>query len=369
VTLACEYSRRAIAALSRRDPDVPRLSPALRALEDPPDAACGVRLGEILEADAAASREAFLSLPAQTQSLLLQHRWEAISGGWAQGAVEAVFDRWRGDGRIPGAGDAALRRLAELDRARARVLAIEELRTGARRIVPETLEAVVEPPLPDGDGALGDRYRSAHDDEARAAAMALIATYGGPSLLPVVIAELDDGPDCALEAPALAFLLRHEPTPALQRLQPGFDRRHPPTCVTPPWDELGRRRWSADVEAAAVAHLQGSDPWPVAGAARALGAYGSPRAKAALFERLGLWSEEWSDREDELERLAAGPVTPDSPLVLEGALVSALLEARQFELSAGEVARVRDLCVTEGCRQNVDARVRAGRPPRPASVP
>ena len=209
--------------------------------------------------------------------------------------------------------------------------------------------------------------RAARTEESLAATMGLIARYGSALLLPLVRIEIDRDPSCDLEAAALAYLLEHDPPPALRRLQPGFDRRRSGMCVVPPWSELAPRHWDEAVEAAAIAHLRGESPRLVSDAARTLGAHGSRRAKGPLLDRLARWNEEWVGRESELAALVAGPLSLDSPVVLENELVNALLDGRAFSLTTEETERVRGLCLTRACRDNVDARARS-RPGRGEAV-
>ena len=359
----CDYARRSLEGLGRGNPSPGALEAALAALEEPPEPACETSLPLLLGAHPAAAREAFLALRRPTQALLLGYRWSSIAGPWIQPALEAVYDGWRGDFRFPGVGDAALRRLAEMDPARGRSLAIVEIRTGGHGIVPETLTSLLGESVADLDEALRERYRAARTEEGQAATMELIARYGSARLLPLVRVEIDRDPSCALEAAALAYLLEHDPPPALRRLQPAFDRRGSGMCVVPPWSEIAPLHWDQAVEAAAIAHLQGESPRLVSDAAQILGAHGSARAKGPLLERLARWNEEWRGRAAELAALVAGPTAFDSPVVLENAVVNALLDGRAFSLTKEETERVRELCLTRACRDNVDARVRS-RPSR-----
>ena len=177
--------------------------------------------------------------------------------------------------------------------------------------------------------------------------------------------EIDRDPSCPLEAAALAYLLEHDPPPALRRLQPGFDRRRSGMCVVPPWVEIAPWHWDEAVEAAAIAHLRVESPRLVSDAAQILGARGSARAKGAILDRLARWNKEWRrPRRVELDALVAGPLAFDSPVVVEGALVGALLDGRALSLTKEETERVRELCLTKACRDNVDARARS----RPASL-
>jgi len=363
----CDYTRRSIEGLVRMKPSVADLSAALVVLEDPPDAACESSFTSLLEADPAASRDAFLALPAATQALLHEHRWTAIGGPWAQPAVEALYESWRGDSRFPGAGDAALRRLAGLTPSRGRALALEEIRTGAHGLAPDTLLSLVEDPIAGLDDALRVRYRAARSDDARAAALWLIARYGSSGLAPLVRAELERPSPCDAEAAALAYLLKHDPRTAFERLQPGFDRRRPGMCVVPPWGQIAPRYWDDRVEDALIDQLGDREPRLVVDAAQTLQSHGSARSKVALLERFARWAEECRGRGEELDASwpsrSQGPFSPDSPAIVENALVNALFENPRIALTAADMDRIRGLCVTSSCRHDVDARARSRRGP------
>jgi hypothetical protein len=333
----------------------------LAAQAEPPPPECETAPGSVLVASPATAREAFLALPPATQAHLLDHRWKAVGGSWIQPALERLYQGWRGDRRFPGAGDVALRRLVELDPVRGRSWAVEELRTGARGILPDTLTSLLAGPLPDLDGALRERLQADGTEEGRAATLWLIARYGSADLLPLVRGELERGPSCAVEAAGITYLLAHDPPLALLRLRPDFDSSAPPMCAAPPFGELARRSWDGRVEEAALAHLGGDDPRLVADAARVLGAHGSEKVKEPLLERLAHWNAEWRERQDEITALAAGPPLAGSPVLVENALVNALLELRSVSLTAEETARILGLCLTTACRGNVDAQIRSSR--------
>jgi hypothetical protein len=361
--IECAEARRWIAALAKLGPSAGKLGAALTTLMEPPDAACETGLGALLAGHPAAAREAFLALPATTQRVLLEYRWEAAFGPWVKPALEALYGRWAGDSRFAGAGDLALRRIVELDPGKGRSLVLEEIRNGAHGLAADTLMALVDGPLPGLDDALRERYQAADSGEGQAASMWLVARFGSAALAPFVRAELDRDSPCELEAAAIAYLLTHDPPTALGRLQPGFDRSRPGTCVVPPWAQLAPRHWDDRVEDAAIAHLGGGDPRLVSVAVQTLGAFGSARVKEPLTEHLGRWAAEWRGREEELDArwLSApqGPSSPDSPAIVENALVNALFENPRMALTATDRALIRALCVTRGCRENVDALVRS----------
>jgi hypothetical protein len=246
-------------------------------------------------------------------------------------------------------------------------LVVLEIRTGAHGLAPDTLLSLVEDPITGLDDALRARYRAARSDDARAAALWLIARYGSSGLAPLVRAELERPSPCDAEAAALAYLLKHDPRTAFERLPPGFDRRRPGMCVVPPWGQIAPRYWDDRVEDALIDQLGDREPRLVVDAAQTLQSHGSARSKVALLERFARWAEECRGRGEELDASwpsrSQGPFSPDSPAIVENALVNALFENPRIALTAADMDRIRGLCVTSSCRHDVDARARSRRGP------
>jgi hypothetical protein len=347
----CDYTRRWSRAITRREPTPEALTALLAARAESSDDGCEAPVADALAGHPAAARAAFLALPASTQESLLQSRWTTLDRGWIQPALETLLVGWNGDSRFPGAGDWALQRLVEIDPPKGRSLLLQEIRTGAHGLAPDTLTSLVDEPLPDVDGALLGRYEAARSDEARAATMWLVARYGSPSLASFVRAQIEHGSFCALEAAALVYLLRHDPEAAIHRLQPGFDRSGRGMCVIAPWQEIAPRYWDQRLEDAAVAHLRGREPDRISSAAQILQAHGSARTKEPLLDRLIQWEAEWHGRETELDSMA---FLGDSPAGIENALVNALLLNDRITLTPQDIDRIRSLCVTGSCRTNVE---------------
>jgi hypothetical protein len=147
----CAAARRWVERLDRR-PSMPALAAAMTSGEDSKE--CPTGLAGLLGRHPALAREALASLPSDRQAILLKYGWAAIGGNWAVPAIEEVYRRSTPGGGFLSAGDEALRRLAELDPARGRALAGEEIRSGAHGITADTLHALVPDPLPGMDDAL-----------------------------------------------------------------------------------------------------------------------------------------------------------------------------------------------------------------------
>jgi hypothetical protein len=94
-------------------------------------------------------------------------------------------------------------------------------------------------------------------------------------------------------------------------------------------------------------------------ATQALQAYGSAAVKEPLIARLGVLKREWKGKEAELaameNRHPGRPSNPDSPVVLENALVFALLSSARLDITEDDVARILASCVSPSCRGNVEA--------------
>jgi hypothetical protein len=138
----------------------------------------------------------------------------------------------------------------------------------------------------------------------------------------------------------------------MQRLAPGFDRTGSGICVDPLGTVAGHY-WDDRVESAAIAQLTAADVRKVDEAAHLLGSHGSSAARQPLLDRLGAWSAEWKGRVAELVPLGTGMA--DSPSLIENNVVNALFQNERFALTDADVAYIRALCLTDGCRTNLDA--------------
>jgi hypothetical protein len=233
-----------------------------------------------------------------------------------------------------------LTRLYELAPDEGRRLILEEIRTGAHAIRYDTLAALPDASLPELDAALEARYSSARPPAMRlqdhGTTAWLMARYGSPRLLPFVtglIARAMQG--CDVEGALIAYLLKHDPSAAMKRLDPGFDRTARNTCVAP-LPSVAAHYWDAGVESAAIAQLRSDDVRQVMDAAQVLGSHGSNAAKQPLLDRLTKWSAEWRARA--AEWVPAGPSKSVSSELIENSVVNALFRDKRIELTKDEAA-------------------------------
>ena len=309
--------------LGRGTPTTEALEAALAALEELLEPPCETSLPPLLGAHPAAAREAFLALPTAdagpaARAPLEQHRG-ALDPAGARGASTTG-----GEATLASPGWATLRSVASPRWTPRGAARWRSTRSGPvlDGLAPETLTSLLGESVPDLDEALRQRYRAARTEEGQAATMELIARYGSARLLPLVRVEIDRDPSCPLEAAALAYLLEHDPPPALRRLQPGFDRHRSGMCVVPPGRRSPRCTGTRPSRPRRSPTCRARVPASCRTPRRSSGRAGRRGPRAPLLERLARWNEEWRGRESELDALVAGPLAFDSPVVVENALVA-----------------------------------------------
>ena len=319
-------------------------------LADPDGAASDADAYRAFAAKPDAARRAFTAMPGTTKWSLLKHHWPAFNHEWIESVLREVYQGWRGNYRSEGAGDFALRRLHDRRPVEARPLIIEEIGTGARGLTADALSILLERTLPELDEPLRRRLATVPAERVqqashRGSSLQLIARYGSPALTDLVAAALDTEP-CRAEP--FVFLSKHDPAE--------FDRRLS-RCTAVPFSAIAAWHWDDRIEAAARTRLAHENRNQAMWAARALGMRGAASAKTALIDALSRWNAEWRDRVATFND--GTDVGVPHPVVVQDFLVNALLANDSFALTAADVARMRGLCLTDGCRATVDAR--AGR--------
>lgn len=324
-----------------------------------------------LEQHPTEAAEAFVALAPSTQQILLDPTfgWSYVNRPWILPALRRTYLAWRAgpmQNDFPGVGDFALRRFDELAPGEARRLILEEIRTGEHGIRYDALAILPAASLPELDAPLRIRYESPPTTDPRnidrGTTAWLMARYGSPGLLPFVTDVVSQrAPSCVVEGGLIAYLLKYSPDAAMKRLDPKLDRRN--TCRDP-LPSLAARHWDARVESVVLAQLVDADVGQASEAAGLLGSYGSSAVKQPLLDRLEKWSAEWQGRAAEL---VASLPTSNSPARVENRITNALFQNGRFALTKTDAAHIRSLCVTDGCRTNVDALTRMRGPKWPAN--
>lgn len=374
-----EYDARWRAAIERRAVTAATLRAELARLATNPRPDLQERIAHNLEQHPAEATNAFFTLPSATQTSLLESTttWRSLERPWMVAALRELYSKSYGQlspGGLPDSpGDPALRRLYELAPDEGRPLVLEEIRTGEHGVSARTLAILPDSELPQLDSATRARYASPHGADGaamlgdRGTTAWLIARYGSVALMPFVRDAIDRPLcGCDVEAALIVYLLKHDPAPAMRRLEPGLDRTASGSCVAPPLSLIASRYWDSRTEAVATAYLMNGTVTVVMAGVEALRSNGSIGAKQSLFDRLARWSAEWRGRDTELAEMQSSRSA--TPADIEPAIVNALFHNVQFKVSIEDAENIRRLCVTDGCRTQVDGEITARRP-RYASLP
>jgi hypothetical protein len=367
-----DYDARWRAAIARRAVTAATLRSELARLATNPRADLRELIADDLEEHPAEATAAWFTSPPAMQTSLLESptAWQSLKRPWMVGALRQLYSKSYGHsspGGLPDVpGDPALRRLYELAPDEGRRFMLEEIRTGEHGVSARTLAILPDTELPQLDSALRARYASPHGADGgatlgeRGTAAWLIARYGSVALMPFVRNAIDRPlPGCDVEAALVVYLLKHDPAPAMRRLEPGLDRTTAGTCVAPPLSLMASHYWDSRMEAVATAYLMNARVTVVMAGVEALGSNGSIGAKQSLVDRLAQWSAEWQGRDTELAAMQSSRSA--TPAVIERGIVDALFGHAQFSITIKDAENVRRLCVTDGCRAQVDGEIKTRR--------
>jgi hypothetical protein len=359
-----EYDARWRAALAGRPVTAAMLGAELARLEWNPTVELRQQIAQDLEQHPAQASDGFVALPPRLQEYFVRSEniWPYLNRPWILAPLRQVYAQSHGPlspaGFTIGPGSRILKRLFELVPDEGRRLILEEIRTGEHGISYDALAILPDAELPELDTALQARYVSAPKGDFgatlgdRGTTAWLIWRYGSARLRPFVNRLLARPlPSCEVEGGLIAYVLKHDPAVAIQRLDPSFDRTGGGICVAP-LTSVAARYWDDRLESAAIAQLTAADVHKVIDAAQLLGGHGSSAAKQPLLDRLAAWSAEWQGRTAELVPFGMGVADP--PQVIENNVVNALFQNERFALTEDDVANIRRLCLTDGCRTNTD---------------
>ncbi|BDI29092.1 hypothetical protein CCAX7_11430 [Capsulimonas corticalis] len=184
----------------------------------------------------------------------------------------------------------ALRRIWELSPAEGRRLILAEIARPNPRIEMDLMASLPDATLPSVEHKLAANLLVNGDPSANAF---LIQRYGARAILPQIQAFYTHNPGpwvCSLQAPLLAYFLRVAPKFGAAEVRKALWDRKDTDCYLTLFTEIAKLRPSPsmapDLQKIAIASLADQNPSVASDAARALGAYGSPAAKDALWRRL-----------------------------------------------------------------------------------
>jgi hypothetical protein len=298
----------------------------------------------------------FQNLPAAQQSELLDYQWAKIESPELVPVLRHIYET-APPTRYPENPlfASAIERLYELDTNRTRTLLLEEMKRRDVRLPYHTLSILPDATLPELDATL---LENLHHNGGRPVEE-LIARYSTNSILAPVEgyyakrdaemrSRVTTNPNIAApacEPPLVAYFLRVEPVSGEKLLRQGLAERS--YTMGRCWLNIVSQTavyYSGPVWEKVAIDALGDGAVPVkADAVRALGKYGSPESKAAVFGAFGYWHQWWENRGE----------PNDENRQLEQAFLEATTRPKNWKPSDSDLATVRDLCVTTGCKSQV----------------
>ena len=293
----------------------------------------------------------FSDLPAVRQERLLSYEWQTVADVALVPALRQLASGTNG------LADFALRRLYQLapEEGRARILeAISKPRPGSTL---KTLGALPDATLPELDE---DLVRNADPNNPLGFGLAMVYRYASPAVAPRIRQAIEPVVGqmfaCASQNYALAYLLRVNPQEGLTLVERALAARGKTNCYQFLLRDTARLRMTPGLESLMIAALDDEHPRVVQNAIEALGEFGSAAALPTLRSHFDSWQRVWHERANELRFTQLAPA--DEPGAanrsIEMEYLRALAAGRGWLSDSGEIAALREWCVTDGCRSNAD---------------
>jgi hypothetical protein len=297
---------------------------------------------------------AWLDLPSETQSELIQSRWPLIAGPEMLPILRRILAEPPAAPQTPSGmlRDATLERLYELDPVE-----------GRRAILRDLLDPHAHPSV-----KLVDRLTDEECAQVVRAAVERVAQGGGRELDFELIDRYAGGDalgavqaafnahvsrwGCAPQAAMLRYLLRVAPDSGEAAVHAALAERKHTGCYRSLLQDIGQPL--PKVQSIAIEALGDADPEVVQDAVLSLGKWGTADAEKVLWDRLKRFHEDWTDRKDQLR------LTPDfqSPIgravALEHGLVTAIGSGTNWICETDKLTKLAELTWTQSERRQID---------------
>jgi len=255
--------------------------------------------------------------------------------------------------------------LYELDEAQGRGLILAEMARPFPRFPAATLSRLPDATLPDMDGRLIANLELGPGQAARRAVEELIARYATAGILDRVKAvyrRVDAEmrartatvgtpprsvamPVC--EPPLVAYFLRADPPYGEKLLREAMAERsyEMGRCWVGAIGETARYFVNPEWESVALDGLNDSTVNVKIDAVRALGQHGQASAAAPLWESFRYWHDWWKNKPSEIN---------EDNRQLEMAYMRTIAQAQNWMATGDDFARAAALCITDGCRGEME---------------
>jgi hypothetical protein len=348
-----DYAARLRAALPAKQPEA-RTTCLVTLLnfgmQSPPEPPWLRTVAALLVAD-------FRSLPVMTQSMLLEGRWSALKGPAILPVLRELVASAPQQQNGAEIQSVALQRLYELSPAEGRQIILDEIRQPTKHLPFATLAMLSDPALPELNDVLAEQFYAP-----------LILRYATGDIVKRVEeiylsrkTELENR-DRSTCAGALAFyFLKYDPSFGERVLREAFaSTAGAPACndLGLQFRDYGRWAYSPALERLAIEYLTSPNYHVKSGAAEVLGMYGTVAAEKPLWDAMEYFRSWWKGREAELKSQSG-----EASMQLERTLRIALAQADGWVLNQPDLARLRALCSSDWCRQEVDGWISTAQPP------
>jgi len=363
------YQRQALAAGLRGSPEDVARAVATFAVAERPAHCTNAGTGNAGSGNAGDDRDAvarllppvFARLDAKQQRAMLSFRWALVADEAMLPALRAlVAEDSDADSDVR---DLALVRLGELAPEEAERVSWDDIASGRFRFGAQALQVRADREEDFASRASPllvtwlesrpriDRLYMRSASHPRGI-LPLLARFGSADHVDRVLAASEPMPsECELRTTLAAYVLRVDEangTRLLDRLLNDSASR----CAGLIVDNLTRTWPDLLPEQTMIDTLDHPDREVAASAARALARIGGPEARKALWARLRAWNAAWRDRAQDLRVTRPAPDHPvTSELMLERNLRSSLQLGVRWRATEQDRMALRDLCVTDDCRE------------------
>ena len=299
----------------------------------------------------------FEALSTYDREYLLQYQWDTLRDPSLVPALERMLAQNRSpqDYQVR---TAALKRLLDLDKQRARPFVVAELRDVTSFVDLDVLATLEEETLPEADDALLAQIRALAPLRTGGESVwlrqriLLAARFASPAVydgLMDVYRESGAKWTAELRGGLLGYFERYNPAQsaplvvsALAELPPGQEQAF--------LVELTRSNYNDSIEALLRTRLEESEPYVVGTAAYVLSLHGAESDRTLIEARLARWQKEWGGRVAELDAEGSDAALSAQGMV-EVNLVSALLLGERWKLTDEESHRLKNSCMTQACKR------------------
>jgi hypothetical protein len=316
--------------------------------------------------------ESFDQLPLQQQQELLEYRWDLIKSPEMLPVLRKYARQYQDFPMLTEQtayasihlSGAALQHWYELEPEEARAAIMDEILRPKPRFNAKTLGILPDESLPGIDQTLVDHLLQSDNFQISANLASLIERYGTKAVLPQVLAIVDSNVGkwaCAIQTPAVAFLLRIDPASARSRIEAAMAARGKgfTACNHSLLTEVAQIHFDPMLEEIGTRSLWDEDPEVAENAAAFLGQFGSPAAEDRLWERLEQWSSQWSGREADL-KVVIGEASPNiSQLGLGHNLAQSLSMGQAWLADPTKLERIAQLSVDSSVREQTQRMIDA----------